>query len=61
VRQLREETVGKSATIEAIGALDSSAGAVPASFVFLREPAGLRVLVLTLAGVPVLQGVVPRQ
>lgn len=61
LRQLREESAGKSATIEAIGALDASAGAVPASFVFLREPAGLRVLVLTLAGVPVLQGVVPGQ
>lgn len=59
LRQLRQENVGASATVEATGALDSSAGAVPATFVFLREPAGLRVLVLTLAGVPVLQGVVP--
>ncbi len=32
-------------------------GAVPISFVFLQEPAGPRVVVVSLAGVPVLQGI----
>ena len=36
------------------------AGAVPIAFVFLQEPAGLRILVVSLGGVPVLQGVAPR-
>lgn len=59
LHQLRQQSVGGSATIEASGALESAAGAVPTTFVFLRETAGLRVLVVNIAGVPVLQGVVP--
>jgi hypothetical protein len=39
--------------------LSSTVGAVPVSFVFLPEPAGPRILVVSLAGVPVLQGVAP--
>ena len=37
--------------------LDSRAGAVPIGFVFLQESGRLRILVVSLAGVPVLQGV----
>jgi hypothetical protein len=47
--------------------LDSAAGTVPVGFVFLTEGTGnapesraLRILVVSLAGVPVLQGVAPR-
>ena len=40
--------------------LDSRAGAVPIGFVFLQESGRLRILVVSLAGVPVLQGVTPR-
>ena len=39
--------------------LNSTAGAVPVAFVFLQEPPGLRILVVSLGGVPVLQGVAP--
>jgi hypothetical protein len=59
VRRLRTQAGGGAATLEADGVLDSTAGAVPISFVFLQEPAGPRVLVVSLAGVPVLQGVAP--
>ena len=48
-----------AATLEAEGMLDSSAGAVPARFVFLPEEGTPRILVVSLAGVPVLQGVAP--
>jgi hypothetical protein len=59
LRQLRRQNVGGASTLEASGLLDSSAGAVPAGFVFLEEAAGPRILVVSLAGVPVLQGVAP--
>jgi len=59
LRRLRTQTAGSAATLEADGLLDSTAGAVPIGFVFLQEPAGPRVLVVSLAGVPVLQGVAP--
>jgi hypothetical protein len=57
LRRLRTQTGVGAETLEADGMLDSSAGAVPASFVFLQEEAGPRILVVSLAGVPVLQGV----
>jgi hypothetical protein len=56
LRRLRTQSGGGGATLEADGVLDSTAGAVPISFVFLQEPAGPRVVVVSLAGVPVLQG-----
>jgi hypothetical protein len=39
--------------------LDTTAGGVPVGFVFLQEDAGPRILVVSLGGVPVLQGVAP--
>jgi hypothetical protein len=57
LRRLRTQTGGGGATLEADGVLDSTAGAVPISFVFLQEPTGPRVVVVSLAGVPVLQGI----
>ena len=60
LNRLRQQTAGDAATIEARGVLDSSAGAVPIGFVFLREAGRLRILVVSLAGVPVLQGVTAR-
>jgi hypothetical protein len=59
LRRLRTQTGGAAATLEAEGMLDSSAGAVPARFVFLQEEGTPRILVVSLAGVPVLQGVAP--
>ncbi len=61
LRRLRTQAGGGGATLEADGLLDSTVGAVPISFVFLQEPAGPRVLVVSLAGVPVLQGVTPER
>ena len=58
--RLRQQSAGSAATIEANGVLDSSAGAVPVGFVFLEEEGQLRILVVSLAGVPVLQGIAPR-
>jgi hypothetical protein len=58
--RLRQQSAGTAATIEASGVLDSGAGAVPIGFVFLQEGGRLRILVVSLAGVPVLQGVAPR-
>lgn len=58
--RLRQENAGGGATIEASGVLNSAAGAVPIGFVFLQEQGQLRILVVSLAGVPVLQGVAPR-
>jgi hypothetical protein len=55
--RLRTQTSGDAATLEANGLLDSLAGAVPARFIFLQEASGPRVLVFSLAGVPVIQGV----
>lgn len=57
IRELRQQSAGGASTLEARGLLDSSAGAVPVSFVFLPEPPGPRILAVSLAGVPVLQGV----
>jgi hypothetical protein len=60
LNRLRQQSAGAAATIEASGVLDSGAGAVPVGFVLLQEPDGLRILVVSLANVPVLQGVAPR-
>jgi hypothetical protein len=60
LNRLREQNTGRAASLEASGVLDSSAGAVPIGFVFLREAGQLRILVVSLAGVPVLQGVTAR-
>jgi hypothetical protein len=59
LRRLRMQTGGGDATLEADGILNSTAGAVPVSFVFLREDGQPRILAVSLAGVPVLQGVAP--
>jgi len=59
LRRLRTQAAAGAGTLEGDGLLDSTAGAVPISFVFLQEPSGPRVLVVSLAGVPVLQGVAP--
>jgi hypothetical protein len=58
LNELRQQSVAGAASIEGRGLLDSAAGAIPIGFVFLREPA-LKILVVSLAGVPVLQGVAP--
>jgi hypothetical protein len=60
LNRLRQQAAGTAATVEASGVLDSGAGAVPVGFVFLKESGRLRILVLSLAGVPVLQGVASR-
>lgn len=60
LREVRQHSAGAASTLEARGLLDSRAGAVPVGFVFLQEPAGARILVVSLAGVPVLQGVIRR-
>lgn len=60
LNRLRQQNAGAAATVEAMGVLDSSAGAVPIAFVFVQESGRLRILVVSLAGVPVLQGVTPR-
>jgi hypothetical protein len=60
LNQLRQQSAGAAATVEASGVLDSGAGAVPIGFVFLQESGRLRILVVSLAGVPVLQGIAPR-
>lgn len=60
LNRLRQQNAGTAATVEAMGVLDSRAGAVPIGFVFLQESGRLRILVVSLAGVPVLQGVTPR-
>ena len=56
--EVREQTAAGARTLEARGVLDTTAGGVPASFVFLHEADGPRVLVVSLGGVPVLQGLV---
>ncbi len=60
LNRLRQQTAGAATTVEASGVLDSAAGAVPVGFVFVKEDGKLRILVLSLAGVPVLQGVASR-
>ena len=57
--RLRQQSAGGASSIEGMGVLNSSAGAVPIAFVFMQEPPGLRILVVSLGGVPVLQGVAP--
>jgi hypothetical protein len=59
LNRLRQQSAGGASSIEASGVLNSAAGAVPIAFVFLQEPPGLRILVVSLGGVPVLQGVAP--
>lgn len=58
IQQVRQQRVAAAATLEARGVLDSAAGAVPVAFVFLTEAGRPRILSVSLAGVPVLQGVV---
>lgn len=67
LNRLRQQSAGTAVSLEASGVLDSAAGTVPVGFVFLAEVTGnapesraLRILVVSLAGVPVLQGVAPR-
>jgi len=60
LNRLRQQTVGTAATVEGSGVLDSRSGGVPIAFVFLQEGGNLRILVVSLAGVPVLQGVAAR-
>jgi hypothetical protein len=55
--RLRSQRGGGAATLEADGVLDSVAGAVPVSFVFLSDSDWPRILTVSLAGVPILQGV----
>jgi hypothetical protein len=57
LRSVRRQSAGGASTLEAQGVLDTSAGGVPVAFVFLSEAAGPRVLTLSIAGVPVIQGV----
>lgn len=64
LREVRRQAVGDAVTLEARGVLETAAGAVPASFVFLLETGtgatgGPKILVMSLAGVPLLQGVTP--
>jgi hypothetical protein len=59
LRQLRQQSAGAATTLEARGVLDAPGGGVPIDFVFLDEAAGPRILVVSLAGVPVLQGIAP--
>jgi hypothetical protein len=60
LNRLRQQSAGAATTFEASGVIDSGAGAVPIGFVLLQEPEGLRILVVSLANVPVLQGVTAR-
>lgn len=60
LNKLRQQSAGTASTIEASGVLDSKAGAVPIGIVFVQESGKLRILVVSLAGVPVLQGILPR-
>ena len=60
LRELRQQSAGGASTLEARGVLASRAGAVPIAITFLREADGPRILVVSLAGVPALQGVSPR-
>jgi hypothetical protein len=55
--RLRKQTSSEIETLEVGGVLDSAAGAVPAQFVLLSEPSGPGISSLSLAGVPVIQGV----
>src|ERR1041385_6865395 len=52
LNRLRQQSAGTASTVEASGVLDSGAGAVPIGFVFLPESGKLRILVVSLAGVP---------
>jgi hypothetical protein len=57
--EVRKQTAGGATSLEARGILDTTEGGVPAGFVFLEEDVGPRVLVVSLGGVPVLQGLAP--
>jgi len=57
MRELRQQSAGGASSLEARGLLLSTAGAVPIGFVLIDEPPGPRILTVSLAGVPVLQGV----
>ena len=57
MREVRQQSAGAASSLEARGLLLSTAGAVPIGFVLLDEPEGPRILTVSLAGVPVLQGV----
>ena len=57
MRELRQQSAGGASSLEARGLLLSTAGAVPIGFVLVDEPVGPRILTVSLAGVPVLQGV----
>ena len=60
LNHMRQQNAGGgSFSLEASGVLETAAGAVPVGFVFLREAGALRILVVSVAGVPVLQGVTP--
>lgn len=53
---VRQRAAGGASSLEAHGVLDTRDGGVPVTFTFLREEAGPRILVVSPAGVPVLQG-----
>jgi 23S rRNA maturation mini-RNase III len=57
MREVRQQSAGGAASLEARGLLLSTAGAVPIGFVLVDEAEGPRILTVSLAGVPVLQGV----
>jgi len=57
LQELRRTSAAGASTIQARGVLASAAGAVPATFVFTEEPGGPRILVVSLAGIPVLQAI----
>jgi hypothetical protein len=59
LRSVRRQIAGGASTLEAQGVLDTRNGGVPIELVFLSESAGPRVLTVSIAGVPVLQGVAP--
>ena len=59
LREVRQQSAVGATALEARGVLDTTAGGVPVGFVFLTEDVGPRVLVVSVAGVPVLQGVTP--
>ncbi|SRR6266545_4073130 len=58
--RVTQQTAGAASTVEARGVLDTPSGGVPVTFTFLEEAEVPRVLVVALAGVPVLQGVTAR-
>ena len=57
MREVRQQSAGGASSLEARGLLLSAAGPVPVGFVLIDEAVGPRILTMSLAGVPVLQGV----